>query len=61
MEKLRNALIARLMILLEFEPGDAVQDGYFQYLDELRSGAVENETRTARERVTARRQIGIAG
>ena len=54
MEKFKNAfwnaLIARLTILLEFEPGDAVQDGYFQYLDELRNEArrvaVRNEARS---------------
>ena len=60
MEKLKNAfwnaLIARLTILLEFEPGDAVQDGYFQYLDELRNGAA-----TARESAASRRTESAAG
>ena len=71
MEKFKNAfwnaLIARLTILLEFEPGDAVQDGYFQYLDELRNGArrgtVENEARrgTRIARKVAASARGIAG
>ena len=68
MEKFKNAfwnaLIARLTILLEFEPGDAVQDGYFQYLDELRNGARRGTVKTEARRVAvgdeARRGTRIA-
>ena len=55
-----NALITRLTILLEFEPGDAVRDGYFQYLDELRSGAVRDGAEAARESAASRRTQSAA-
>ena len=31
-----NLLLTRLTILLEFEPGDATQNGYFRHLNQLR-------------------------
>lgn len=55
-DAIREALTSRLAILLEFEPCDAVQSGYFQYLDELRSGQVRENSGFVSDRARIARE-----
>ena len=42
---LRQLLETRMTILLEYEPNDAAQTGYFAYLDEVRRGEAPQPAR----------------
>ena len=56
-----NLPLTRLTILPEFEPGDAVQSGYFRHLYELRNALSESGRQTVAASVTAGRIKGMAG
>lgn len=56
-----NLPLTRLTIPLEFEPGDAVQSGYFRHLYELRNALSESGRQTVAASVTAERVKGMAG
>ena len=56
-----KALHTRMTILLEYEPGDAAQTGYFAYLDDVRRELSKEREQPARRGYAVKERVAGYG